>query len=250
MKKILIIPSLDIKEKKIVRVVQGIAELGSNQYGNDPVEMALIWRSENAKIIHVVDFDFSLKHSKINFDTIGEICEAVIIPVTYGGGILSMEDANEIIELGASRLVIGSLTVTNFDVFLKIFEKFGPHKITIGLDIIDDEIIINGRKERTGISPLQLSKKLADVGVKRFIITDVSRNGMLTGPNIELCKKVSEVTNRKVTLSGGVGNYKDLIEIQNNSNGDIDSVIVGRALYENRFSCQKLWRVAETGLFD
>lgn len=250
MKKILVIPSLDIKNRKTIRVVKGIPELGCNEYGDDPVEMALIWRSENAKVIHVVDFDLSHEYSKKNFDIIGKICDSVIIPVAYGGGIQSLEDANELIELGVYRLVIGSLTVSNFEMFKKIFERFGTHKIAVALDITNGEIVIHGRKKKTGIAPFDLAKKLAELGVNRFIVTDVNRNGMLSGPNIELCKKVSEITETKVTLSGGVGTYKDLIEIQKNIECGIDSVIVGRALYENKFSCQKLWRVAESGLFD
>ena len=250
MNKILVIPSIDIKNRKTVRVVKGIPELGCKSYGDDPVEMAMIWRAENAKVLHVVDFDSSHEHSHKNFDILGEICESVIIPVEFGGGITTIEDAEEALDLGAFRLVIGSLAFTNPIEFKKIFEKFGPQKISAAVDIIDDELVIHGRKEKTGISAIEFSKDLVDLGVKRFVVTDVSRNGMLDGPNIELCKRVADVTNTKVTLSGGISNFKDLLEVQRQSESGIDSVIIGRALYENRFSCQKIWRVAESGIFD
>lgn len=250
MNKILVIPSIDIKDRKTVRVVKGIPELGSNEYGSDPVEMAMIWRAENAKVIHVVDFDSSHQHSHKNFDLLGEICESVIIPVEFGGGITSIEDAQEIFNLGAFRLVIGSLAFTNPEEFKKIFEKFGPQKISSAIDVIDDELVIKGRKIKTGVSVYEFSKKLVDIGVTRFIVTDVNRNGMLEGPNVELCKKVADVTGTKVTLSGGISNYNDLINVQQNSEYGIDSVIIGRALYENKFPCQKIWRVAESGIFD
>lgn len=250
MNKILVIPSVDIKNRKTVRVVQGIPELGCSEYGDDPVEMAMIWRSENAKVIHVVDFDSAHEHSHKNFDIIGEICESVIIPVEFGGGITTLADAEETLSLGAFRLVVGSLAFTNPNEFKKIFEKFGPQKISAAIDVINDELVIHGRKRKTGITAVEFAKKLADWGIERFVITDVERNGMLDGPNIDLCKSIADITNTKVTLSGGVSNYKDLIKVQQNSKFGIDSVIIGRALYENKFPCQKIWRVAETGIFD
>jgi phosphoribosylformimino-5-aminoimidazole carboxamide ribotide isomerase len=250
MQKILVIPSIDIKNRKTVRVVQGIPELGCNSYGDDPVEMAMIWRAENAKVLHVVDFDSSHEHSHKNFDILGEICDSVIIPVEFGGGITTLHDAEEALDLGAFRLIIGSLAFTNKKEFIKIFEKFGPQKISAAIDVINEEVVIHGRKNKTGISAVDFAKKLKDLGIQRFVVTDVKRNGMLDGPNIDLCIKVAEAANTKVTLSGGISGYKDLIEVQKNSDKGIDSVIVGRSLYENKFSCQKLWRVAEAGIFD
>ncbi|MDX1701813.1 MAG: 1-(5-phosphoribosyl)-5-[(5-phosphoribosylamino)methylideneamino] imidazole-4-carboxamide isomerase [Melioribacteraceae bacterium] len=250
MQKILVIPSIDIKNRKTVRVVQGIPELGCKEYGDDPIEMAMIWRAENAKVLHVVDFDSSHEHSHKNFDLLGEICESVIIPVEFGGGITSIEDAEEALELGAFRLVIGSLAYTNPDEFKKIFERFGPQKISAAIDVVNDELVIHGRKKTTGISAVEFSTKLAEIGVTRFVVTDVKRNGMLDGPNIDLSCRVADATNTKVTLSGGISSYKDLIDVQKKGSCGIDSVIIGRALYENKFSCQKIWRVAESGLFD
>lgn len=250
MNNILVIPSIDIKNRKTVRIVQGIPELGCKSYGDDPVEMAMIWRAENAKVLHVVDFDSSHDHSHKNYDILGEICESVIIPVEFGGGIATLEDAEEAFALGAFRLVIGSLAFTDTIEFKKIFEKFGPQKISAAIDVIDDELVIHGRKEKTGINAVDFSRDLIDLGVKRFVVTDVARNGMLDGPNIDLCKRVADATNTKVTLSGGISSYLDLLEVQRRAECGIDSVIIGRALYENRFSCQKIWRVAESGIFD
>lgn len=250
MRKILVIPSIDIKNRKTVRVVKGIPELGCNSYGDDPVEMAMIWRAENAKVIHVVDFDSSHEHSHKNFDILGEICESVIIPVEFGGGITTLDDAKEALNLGAFRLVIGSLAYTNFSEFKKIFETFGPQKISAAVDVIENELVIHGRKEKTGLKAVDFAKMLVELGVNRFIVTDVARNGMLDGPNIDLCSRVADATGTKVTLSGGISSHSDLINVQKNSECGIDSVIIGRAFYENKFSCQRLWRVAESGIFD
>jgi phosphoribosylformimino-5-aminoimidazole carboxamide ribotide isomerase len=249
MRYLLVIPSIDIKNGKTVRVVQGIPELNCKEYGNDPVEMAKIWRTENAKLLHVVDFDGAADHSQNNLHLVREICESVIIPVQFAGGIRNLEDVEAIMDTGISRLVMSTMAIENPDFFIKVFEKYGPLKIAIALDIIDEELVIKGRKIMTGINYIDFAKKMANLGVERFIITDVLRNGILGGPNLEYSANVAEITKGKVTLSGGIRNKDELMDVQNLMPAGVDSVIVGRALYENRFPCQKLWRIAESGIF-
>ncbi len=248
MNSILVIPSIDIKDRKTVRVVQGIPELNCPRYGDDPVEMAMLWRSENAKIIHIVDFDSSHEHSHKNYDIIEEICNSVIIPVEMGGGVHSFDEAETLFGLGVFRIVIGTLAFENRSEFIKILEHFGPQKICAAIDVIDNEVVVRGRKIKTGIDPQQYGKQLAKIGVERFVVTDIKRNGMLMGPNLQLSINIAKTTNAKVTVSGGVRNFRDLIDIQNAQENGIDSVIVGRALYENKFPCQKIWRVAESSI--
>jgi len=250
MQKLLVIPSIDIKNGKCVRIVEGIPELDCYEYGNDPVEMAKIWRAENAKMIHVVDFDGAHEHSKRNFELVEKICSSVVIPVEFAGGIRNLEDADEIMKTGISRLAINSFAVENRTEFLKLLEQYGPSKIVISLDIKDGELIIKGRKKRTGISCVEFSKEMAEVGINRFIVCDITRNGVLEGPNIELSETIAELTGANVTHAGGIRNKDELFDIQKLVPAGVDSVIVGRALYENRFPCQKLWRVAESGIFN
>ena len=247
---LLVIPSIDIKDGKTIRVVQGIPELQCSAYGDDPIEMAMIWRAENAKCIHVVDFDAAQQHSHQNFDIIAEICESVIVPVQLGGGIRTYDDAVEAMSLGVFRLVIGTMALEEPTVFKKVINKFGPQLVAAAIDVIDEEVVVGGRKKKTGISVYEYSKNLTKLGAERFIITDVKRNGMMLGPNVELSKKVAEITKGKVTLSGGISGYPDLVKVQEEFKNGIDSVIIGRALYENRFPCQKIWRVAESGIFN
>jgi len=246
---LLVIPSIDIKHGRTVRVVQGIPELNCKEYDSDPVEMAKIWRAENAKFLHIVDFDAAAEHSHKNLSIIKEICESVIIPVQYAGGIRGLDDVDLIMSTGISRLVMSTIAIEKPEIFKKIFEKYGPTKISISLDIIDEQLVIKGRKIKTGIFYKDFAKKMSDVGVERFIVTDVLRNGILGGPNLIYSKEVAEITNTKVTLSGGIRNKDELMDVQNLMPLGIDSVIIGRALYENRFPCQKLWRVAESGIF-
>lgn len=249
MSKLLVIPSIDIKDGRTVRIVQGIPELNCNDYGNDPVEMAMIWRTENAKFLHVVDFDHSQFHSTKNYEIVREICESVVIPVEFGGGISSFDEAQEAMDLGVTRLVIGSLAYTNPTEFDKIVKQFGTSRLSAAIDIINNKAAIHGRREVIDLSPLEYAKRLENAGIKRVVVTDVSKNGMLNGANIELSKLIAENTNLKVTHSGGVTKREELIELDALTNIGIDSVIIGRALYENKFACQKIWRLAESGIF-
>lgn len=248
--KTLVIPSIDIQNGKTVRVVQGIPELNCAEYGNDPVEMAMIWRAENAKCLHVVDFDDVHERSHENFDLIGEICDSVIIPVQLGGGIRSFSDAEEVLKLGISRLIISTMAMDDKKDFIKLIDKYGPSKISVAIDVVNDEVIIRGRSKNTGILPEEFAREMKEININRFVVTDVNRNGMMLGPNIELSKRIATETGAKVTLSGGVSGFEDLMKVQDIYNSGVDSVIIGRALYENKFPCQKIWRVAESGIFN
>ncbi len=249
-RKTLVIPSIDIKNRKTVRVVQGIPELNCSEYGNDPVEMAMIWRAENAKCLHVVDFNDAHDRSHQNFDLIGEMCESVVIPVQLGGGIRTFEDAEEVLQLGISRLIISTMALDNKKDFIRLIEKYGPQKISIAIDVINGEVMIRGRSKKTGVAPVDFARQMKELGVNRFVVTDVLTNGMMLGPNTALSQKIAEVTESKITLSGGVSGYEDLMKVQEVYDDGIDSVIIGRALYENKFPCQKIWRVAESGIFN
>jgi len=248
--KLLVIPAIDIKNGKCVRTVQGIPELDCYEYGNNPVEMAKIWRAENAKMIHVTDFDGAHEQSKRNYKVIEEICSSVVIPVEFAGGIRTLADADEIMKTGVIRLAINSMAIENKNEFIKVLEKYGPSKIVISLDVLGEELMVRGRSKKTGINFRTFSKEMVEAGVNRFIVCDITRNGTQLGPNIQLSKEIAEMTGAKVTHAGGVRNKDELMDIQNLIPSGVDSVIVGRSLYENRFPCQKLWRVAESGIFN
>ncbi len=249
MRYLLVIPSIDIKGGKTVRVVQGIPELDCKEYGSDPVEMAKIWRAENAKFLHIVDHDGFRDHTRQNFEIVERICSSVIIPVEFAGGIRTLDDAKAIMDTGISRLVCSTITIENPKLFTTLLEEYGPSKIAVALDVVDDEIVIRGRKLKTGIHYSEFASRMLSFGVQRFIVTDVKTNGVLGGPNLALTKHVAEITKARITHSGGIRNKDELMDIQNLIPLGVDSAIVGRALYENRFPCQKLWRVAESGIF-
>ncbi len=160
-----------------------------------------------------------------------------------------IQDADEIMQTGISRIAINTMAIENKKELLKVLEKYGANKIVISLDILGEELLVRGRSKKTGINFRSCLKELVETGVNRFIVCDIARNGTQLGPNIKLSKEIAEMTGAKVTHAGGIRNKDELMDIQNLIPFGVDSVIVGRALYENRFPCQKLWRVAESGIF-
>ncbi len=246
---ILIIPAIDLSDGKCVRLIQGVA--GTEKiYCDDPVKMAILWRGENFKIIHVVDLDGAFGGSMKNFEVIERMANAIDIPIQVGGGIRSLEQCQRLFDTGVSRIVVGTIAIENPDLLQRLLEKYTPRKITIGIDAKNGIVKTKGWTEDTGITAVSLGLNMKQLGVQRIVYTDIARDGMMVGPNIEAIREFAEKTGLRVTASGGVSGYKDLLKLAELENCGVDSVIIGKALYENRFPCQALWRDVEKDLKD
>ncbi len=246
---ILVIPAIDLRHGKCVRLVRG--EAGTEKiYSDDPVKMATIWRGENFKTLHVVDLDGAFEGKLSNFNALKSIVDAVDIPVEYGGGVRTYEDAKKVIDAGVYRVIIGTAAITDEDLLLRLLRDFGPRRIAAGIDMRDGIVQVKGWKDSSGISSIDLGKKLKTYGIVRVVYTDITRDGTLRGPNIEAMKAFGVETGLRVTASGGVSSYQDLLKLQELEQFGVDSIIVGKALYENRFPCVDLWRHNEKVLDD
>ncbi|MCL5020203.1 MAG: 1-(5-phosphoribosyl)-5-[(5-phosphoribosylamino)methylideneamino]imidazole-4-carboxamide isomerase [Bacteroidetes bacterium] len=227
-----------------MRLIRG--ESGTEKiYSDDPVRMAIIWRGENFKALHVVDLDGAFEGSPVNADKLKEIVNAVDIPVEFGGGLRTYESVKEVVDAGVYRAILGTAAVSDPDLLLKCLRDFGPRRIVVGIDMRDGVVQIKGWKDSSGVSAIELGKKLKEEGVVRVVYTDISRDGTLKGINDEAMKEFAVSTGLRVTASGGVSSYHDLIKLQRLEPFGVDSVIVGKALYENKFACQGLWRLNE-----
>jgi phosphoribosylformimino-5-aminoimidazole carboxamide ribotide isomerase len=246
---ILVIPSIDIKDGKCVRLVQGVPGTGE-VYSGDPVQVAILWRGENAKMLHVVDLDGALEGKMKNLETIEKIILSVEIPIQVGGGIRTLEQARELFRVGAARVVLSTAAIEDPDLMKKLMADFGPRKVVVAIDAKDGIVQKRGWQEDSGIEAVSLGLNVKLLGVERVLYTDIARDGTLTGPNFSAIKAFAVKTGLKVTASGGVSGYQDLRKLQELEPYGIDSVIVGRALYENRFPCQQLWRQCESVLED
>jgi phosphoribosylformimino-5-aminoimidazole carboxamide ribotide isomerase len=225
-------------------MVQGIEDFA---YSNDPVEMARLWRKENAKSLHVTDVDGAFHGRLYNREPIKRMVETVDIPIEVGGGLRSFDAVQEAFDIGAYRVVIGTMAIENPDEARRLIDTFGPSKIVLGIDATDGIVTMRGRVETSGLTALTVALNAKLMGFRRLIYTDTRLDGTLRGVNLNVLRDLAEKAGMRVTASGGIAGLDDLLKIQELEPLGVDSVVVGRALYQNRFSCQGLWRMCEAG---
>lgn len=246
---ILIFPAIDIRDGKCVRLVQG--EPGTEKiYSDDPAMMAILWRGENAKTLHVVDLDGAFGGRLINIEAIRKVVEAVDIPIQLGGGIRTYADVEEAFRIGVYRVVLGTAAIEDPDLVVRAIKDFGARKIAVGIDARNGVVMTQGWKHDSGVNAISLALRMKELGVCRIVYTDIARDGTMTGPNFEAIKEIAAKSGLRITASGGVSGFKDLIRMQELERYGVDSVIVGKALYENKFPCQAVWRFNERNLED
>jgi|SRR5690554_5634775 phosphoribosylformimino-5-aminoimidazole carboxamide ribotide isomerase len=240
----LVIPAIDLRDGQCVRLYQGSYER-ETVYFDDPVKMAKLWRIQNARTLHIVDLDAARGGSEgrpNNRDVIRDIAAAVDIPIQVGGGIRTMEDIEEVLASGVHRVIIGTAAVKNPDLVTEAVEKYGCSHVVVGIDARDGEVRVQGWTEGSGIDAVEMALDMEKRGIRRIIYTDISKDGTLEGPSIDAYRTMGEkLTRARITASGGIGGYLDLLRIKELAPYRVDSVIVGRALYDNRFPCQQFW---------
>ncbi|MEO1570152.1 MAG: 1-(5-phosphoribosyl)-5-[(5-phosphoribosylamino)methylideneamino]imidazole-4-carboxamide isomerase [Bacteroidota bacterium] len=242
----LIIPAIDLRGGRCVRLRQGRYE-DETIYFDDPVAMAKLWRVQNARVLHLVDLDAArARHGEDaeddNVTTIGRIAAALDIPVQVGGGIRSLSDIDAMLERGVYRVILGTAAAKNPDLVSEAIDKHGCGRIVVGLDAKDGEVRIAGWEEGSGLDAVAFALDMEKRGVRRIVYTDIARDGMMKGPNLDAYRSLGQQLSRcRITASGGVGGYHDLLGLQALEPFGVDSVIVGRALYENAFPCQRFW---------
>ena len=237
----LVIPAIDLRDGRCVQLHQGDYD-EETVYFDDPVKMAKLWRVQNARTLHVVDLDAARGEGENNRPVIGDICDALDIPVQLGGGIRSMEQIEAALDRGVYRVILGTAAVKNPDLVEAAIDEFSCRRVVVGIDARDGEVRVQGWTEGSGLDAVEFAKEMEARGVRRIVYTDISRDGTMSGPNVEAYRTMGRaLSEARITASGGVGEYKDLLSIQTLQPYGVDSVIVGTALYENRFPCQQFW---------
>jgi phosphoribosylformimino-5-aminoimidazole carboxamide ribotide isomerase len=181
-----------------------------------------------------------------NYDVIKQITKCVDIPVQLGGGIRDYDTAKKVItELGVYRIVLGTAAISNPDLVKELIKDFGSSKIIIGIDEKENKVMMDGWVNSYPCTVLDFANEMKSLGVTRIIYQDISRVGSLSGPNLERLKEIGDKVKIKLTSAGGIRDYRDLKSIKGLEAFGVDSVIVSRALYENKFPCQNIWREVE-----
>jgi len=222
----IIYPAIDIKEGKCVRLIQGKFN-DVTVYSDNPVEMALKWESEGAAYLHVVDLDGARTGELQNFRIIRDIASRLSIPVQMGGGIRSLESIEYIINEGIQRVILGTSAVNNPELVKNALKNF-ENNIAIAIDARDGMVAVEGWEKTSNYSAIDFAKKMEDMGAKTIIYTDISRDGMLAGPNLKAMEEMARSVGIEVIASGGVGSLQDIINLKSTG---VAGVIVGKALY-------------------
>lgn len=223
----IVIPAIDLKDGKCVRLLQGREE-DVTVYSDDPAAMARHWEELGAELLHVVDLDGAFTGEQKNFDKIKAIREAITIPIELGGGIRDIERIEMLINLGVDRTIIGTSAARNPEVVEEACRKF-PGKVVVGIDAKDGKVAVRGWVEVTELDAIDFARQMESIGSAGIIYTDISRDGMLSGPNIEAMSRMVESVKIPVIASGGVSkldDVKNLMQIKN-----LWGVITGKALY-------------------
>jgi phosphoribosylformimino-5-aminoimidazole carboxamide ribotide isomerase len=232
------IPAVDIRGGHCVRLVQGDFSR-ETQYADDPAEMARHWQSEGATRIHVVDLDGAREGVRSNAAVIARLLRSVSVRVQVGGGIRSMEVAQALLREGADRVVVGTRAAEEPEVLREWITELGEEHLVVGVDARHGRVATHGWKTLTDLSVVEFGQRLADLGVKRVVYTDVGRDGLLGGPNVEVTRELTKVL--KVIGSGGVSNLEDLKTL---AEAGAEGAIIGTALYEGRLQLREALAVA------
>ena len=241
----LIIPAIDLKEGKCVRLKQGLMDQ-STIFSEHPAETAKKWLELGARRLHLVDLDGAFSGKPMNLNAIKEIISEIgqKIPIQLGGGIRSLDTIEKFLDSGLDSVIIGTAAITQ-PAFLHEACYAFPGQIMVGLDAKDGDVAINGWAKLTGHNVIDLAQKFEEYGVESIIYTDIGRDGMLSGVNIEATVKLTEAVSVPVVASGGVTNLKDIEALCEVSNIGIRGVITGRAIYEGTLNFEEAQQLAD-----
>lgn len=239
-----ILPAIDLKNGRCVRLVEG-REDSAKIYDRDPLEVALGYERDGATLIHIVDLDGAfLGAASENQKIIRQITQEISVPVEVGGGVRSLADIENLLaKVGARFVIIGTLAVEQPQVVAEAVQRFGD-AVVIGIDARGTEVATRGWTEKTTIDACELARQMVALGVVRIIYTDITRDGKLQGVNVELTRAVAETSGARVTASGGVASLDDITRLLAVERYGVDSVIIGKALYENRFALKEALAIA------
>jgi phosphoribosylformimino-5-aminoimidazole carboxamide ribotide isomerase len=229
----IVVPAIDIRAGRVVRLTQGRLR-DETVYDPDPVEVAQRWEGEGAQRIHLVDLDAAVEETA-QPEAIRAVIASVRVPVEVGGGLRTVEDARRYRDAGADRVIFGTAAVARPEVVMEAVMQW-PEAVAVAIDARDGKVAVAGWNEVTTLEALELAARVESWGVVRVQYTDVRRDGTLVGPNLHAIEQLGRATGLRITAAGGVSALEDLVRLRTLSSLGVDEVIVGKALYEGRFT--------------
>lgn len=230
-------PAIDMRGGKCVRLLQGDYEK-ETIYGDSPFDMAKSFVEQGAKWIHMVDLDGAKDGKRVNDQFVIDAAKKLGAHVQIGGGIRQEADIIHYLENGVTRVIIGSIAVSQPDFAMEMIRKYGDG-IAIGIDAKNGYVATHGWLSTSEVKAVELGKRFADAGAETFIFTDIATDGMLSGPNVEAIEELAIVTKKEVIASGGVSSMEDLNRLKEIYVKGVAGAIIGKALYEKKFTLQE-----------
>ena len=241
----LLIPAIDLKNGFCVRLLQGESDK-ETVYSNDPAAMAVKFEEAGAKRLHLVDLDGAFQGEGANISSICSILNNVSIPVQIGGGLRTEEDIERMLALGVSAVIVGTMAVKRPDVLEKLLKKYTDEQIILGIDARNRKVSIEGWKESTKIQDVEFALRWKKSGIKRVVFTDISRDGMLSGPNLAALREMAEHTGLKIVASGGISSMDDLEQLKTLEPNGVDQAISGKAIYEGKIDLKRVFKCLQS----
>lgn len=225
----ILFPAIDIKDNKCVRLIQGKFDRVS-VYSGDPVDMAKKWESMGAEYLHVVDLDGAKNEGFQNRKSIEKIAKSIKIPMQTGGGIRNEERIKNLIDIGVSRVIVGTMAIENQELLTEL-AKIYKEKLAVSIDALNGKVATRGWQEVGNVDSIEICNFLESIGIETLVYTDISKDGMLAGPNFKIYEELSKKTGLDIIASGGVTTIED---IQKLKEMNLYGAIIGKALYENK----------------
>jgi len=228
---VIIYPAIDLRKGRCVRLQQGAAT-AETVFSDDPVEAGRRWASEGAEWLHVINLDGAMgEPGARNRMALERILDGIDLPVQFGGGVRSLEDVDRLLKLGVQRVILGTVAVRDPQVVERALARHGPERICVGIDARDGCVAIHGWVETSQVKAVELAKRMCAMGIERVVYTDVRRDGMLSGVNLEATLRLARSSGLRVIASGGVATLADIRRLKAHEEDGIEGVVIGMALY-------------------
>ncbi len=233
-----ILPAIDIKDKKCVRLLKGDFN-NKTEYKMSPIDQAGRYKDHGFENLHIIDLDGALTGKTVNLNIIHEIVNKYDLKIEVGGGLRTIENIKDYVNSGVEKVILGSAAIKNKEFLKEACIKFN-NKIALGLDAKDGQLAISGWKENLNIKTLDFLSEVNEFGVSRLIFTDINRDGTKAGPNFEETIKIANKSKCPVVISGGVSSIQDIKKAKKLGNKNIEGIIIGKAIYDGDIKLDEL----------
>ncbi|NLO21021.1 MAG: 1-(5-phosphoribosyl)-5-[(5-phosphoribosylamino)methylideneamino]imidazole-4-carboxamide isomerase [Syntrophomonadaceae bacterium] len=240
----IIFPAIDLQDGHCVRLVQGQAE-AKTVYSDSPRQIAASFEKQGARYLHVVDLDGAFTGSPQNAAAIEAIAESINIPFQVGGGLRSVEDVKRVLQRGAARAIVGTRAVKSPGFVKELLDCFGTQRIVLGIDAREGMVAVEGWVETSNLSALEFGHSMKSLGVSTCVFTDINRDGLLTGPNLESTRQIAKETGLNTIASGGVSTVQNIRDLKAIESCGVVGAIIGKALYDGKIDLLQALKAAE-----